>query len=194
MFDHLKRKLEIGSASEREAAARELEKLGSHEAVELLRFAAKDDSRYVRQTATDALRNLGYSSPGSPSTHPPTPESAIGGYVYLLVNHAMPGLVKIGYTARTVAERVAELTTATGVPMPFVCAYDHPVPDPVKAESEIHEALKTYRCSEGREFFRIEPAAAIRIIQTICPAVSEFVTSKPGTIPSPRRSQTETDK
>ena len=59
MINELKRKLEIGSSSERESAVRELENLGTPEAVELLRLAAKDDNLYVRQTAAVALRNLG---------------------------------------------------------------------------------------------------------------------------------------
>ena len=43
------------------------------------------------------------------------------GYVYLLTNEAMPGYVKIGFTERTVEERIEELSKPTGVPMPFDC-------------------------------------------------------------------------
>jgi hypothetical protein len=41
------------------------------------------------------------------------------GWVYTLTNPAMPRLVKIGLTTKTPKERAAELTAATGVPMPF---------------------------------------------------------------------------
>ena len=42
----------------------------------------------------------------------------INGYVYILSNPAMPGLLKIGYTERDVQERVKELSN-TGIPSPF---------------------------------------------------------------------------
>jgi len=43
--------------------------------------------------------------------------------VYVLTNSAMPGLVKIGYTAQDDANsRIAQLYT-TGVPVPFTIEY-----------------------------------------------------------------------
>ena len=45
---------------------------------------------------------------------------AIKGYVYVLSNPRMPGLVKVGCSTRPVDERVAELNSATAVPAPFV--------------------------------------------------------------------------
>jgi hypothetical protein len=44
----------------------------------------------------------------------------IQGFVYILSNKKMPGLVKIGCTTRPVVERTAELNSMTGVPAPFV--------------------------------------------------------------------------
>ena len=44
------------------------------------------------------------------------------GIVYVLTNHAMPGMVKIGKTGREVETRLRDLYT-TGVPLPFECAY-----------------------------------------------------------------------
>jgi hypothetical protein len=38
------------------------------------------------------------------------------GYIYVLTNPNMPGLVKIGYTQRLPRERANELSRATGVP------------------------------------------------------------------------------
>ena len=45
---------------------------------------------------------------------PPAP-----GWVYVLTNPAMPGVVKIDLTTKTPKAHAVELTAATGVPMPF---------------------------------------------------------------------------
>ena len=77
------------------------------------------------------------------------------GYIYALINYSMPGLVKVGFTTRSVEERAAELSAATAVPMPFVVAYDILVPDGAGGERRIHERLEQqgYRVSDDREFF-----------------------------------------
>lgn len=54
---------------------------------------------------------------GCPS-RPPFP--ALSGWVYVLANLAMPGLVKVGCTGRSPATRACELTASTGVPPPFL--------------------------------------------------------------------------
>ena len=45
------------------------------------------------------------------------------GYVYVLINPSMEGLVKIGMTTSTPEERVTELSSATGVPSKFILVY-----------------------------------------------------------------------
>jgi T5orf172 domain len=40
------------------------------------------------------------------------------GYLYMISNKAMPGLLKIGYTTRSIEERISELHS-TGVPSRF---------------------------------------------------------------------------
>ena len=60
------------------------------------------------------------------------------GHVYILLNAAMPGLVKIGSTTRTPAERAKELSQATGFCTPFVVAFDEYVGSCEQAEREIH--------------------------------------------------------
>jgi hypothetical protein len=39
--------------------------------------------------------------------------------VYVLTNEAMPGLVKIGLTTDSVEARLTQLSSHTGVPLPF---------------------------------------------------------------------------
>lgn len=77
------------------------------------------------------------------------------GYLYLLINRSMPGLVKIGRTSRAPVDRISELSSATGVPTPFELVYDVLVPDAAAAERAIHDALSTqgHRTSPNREFF-----------------------------------------
>jgi T5orf172 domain len=49
------------------------------------------------------------------------------GIVYVLINPAMPNIVKIGLTTREgIEQRMKELFT-TGVPVPFECSYPVPV-------------------------------------------------------------------
>lgn len=83
------------------------------------------------------------------------------GYLYLLLNLSMPELVKIGKTTRTPKERGRELSAATGVPTPFVVAYEMFVDDCHRAEKRIHELLEPQRVSENREFFRMSVSDAV---------------------------------
>ena len=45
------------------------------------------------------------------------------GYVYILSNISMPGLLKIGMTRLDPTKRVKELSSSTGVPTPFNLVY-----------------------------------------------------------------------
>ena len=65
----------------------------------------------------------------------------------------MPGLIKIGSTKKTAADRAEELYT-TGVPTPFVVAYSIPSEYPEILESILHKRFKQYRINKDREFFR----------------------------------------
>ena len=86
------------------------------------------------------------------------------GIVYVLTNHAMPGMVKIGKTSRAMDARLNELYS-TGVPLPFECAYAARVPDEGKVERAFHQAFGPYRVNPKREFFTIEPEQAIALLR-----------------------------
>lgn len=85
------------------------------------------------------------------------------GFLYLMTNPAMPGLVKIGMTTRSPEERAQELAS-TGVPMPFHVAAAWPVDDVRSAERDAHEALARYRVNDQREWFRVSVPAAIKAL------------------------------
>jgi hypothetical protein len=63
--------------------------------------------------------------------------------------------VKIGKTQRDPTERAKELSSATGVPTPFVVVYQCEFQDCYKAELFIHTKLERYRVSNNREFFQL---------------------------------------
>jgi hypothetical protein len=84
----------------------------------------------------------------------------LAGYIYVLSNSAMPGLVKVGFTERPVEERIAELSAATGVPGQFRQEASFPVVSPRALERVIHDKLDHARVQKNREFFRMTPAEA----------------------------------
>lgn len=67
----------------------------------------------------------------------------------------MPGLAKVGKTTRNPATRLAELSNATGVPTPFILAYQQPVTNCDFVESSLHRELENegFRVASNREFF-----------------------------------------
>jgi hypothetical protein len=60
--------------------------------------------------------------------------------VYLLTNPTMPDLVKIGRTT-DLESRLRQLSTHSGVPVPFECFYACEVADSVKVEKALHDAF-----------------------------------------------------
>lgn len=93
--------------------------------------------------------------------------SGRAGYVYFLSNPSMPGLVKIGRTARHPEKRVSELTSATGVPTPFRLEGFIRTDDAVRTESEIHRRMGATRVNRRREFFSVDPRRAVAVARTV---------------------------
>ncbi|MFW6188478.1 MAG: GIY-YIG nuclease family protein, partial [Actinomycetota bacterium] len=77
------------------------------------------------------------------------------GYVYVLINPSLAGLVKVGCSQRDPALRVKELSAGTGVPTPFHLAYKVRFADCAAAERHVHEILAEHRLSDKREFFKV---------------------------------------
>lgn len=86
--------------------------------------------------------------------------------VYILINEAMQGYVKIGRTS-DLEQRIRSLDS-TGVPLPFECFYACTVNDAQFVEKQLHDAFADARVRSNREWFEIAPervAAALRIAQ-----------------------------
>lgn len=117
--------------------------------------------------------------------------------VYVLTNDSMPHMVKIGRTSGGgVDRRVAELSRATGVPLPFKVAVARTVHNARVVERALHVAFGPDRVNPAREFFAIAPERAIAIInafpgEDLTPqterAVEQAVeASEPGTLAAVR--------
>ena len=78
----------------------------------------------------------------------------------------MPRLVKIGYTSRSIAERLQELST-TGVPLPFDVDAVYSSSQPLKDENRIHESLEEFRLSGNREFYQLTSARAVELVSRV---------------------------
>jgi hypothetical protein len=78
-----------------------------------------------------------------------------GQWVYVLSNKSMPGILKIGYTKLDPIKRLKQLSTATGVVVPFELEFSFKCYNAESLEREIHEYLNEYRINNRREFFKI---------------------------------------
>lgn len=89
------------------------------------------------------------------------------GWIYILTNRSMPGMVKIGLTTRDPETRVKEISGATGVPTPFEIAHRRRVKDCFAVEQAIHRQLDRYRVGKNREFFQMSLGEARRAVDAI---------------------------
>lgn len=108
----------------------------------------------------------------------------MSGYVYILINASLPGLVKIGITSRDPFARAAELHT-TGVPTAFTVVAALLVADPADTEAYLHRALDAERVDQGREFFRTPVQTAVGLL--LAQAENLNAENGNGTLPSPAR-------
>ena len=74
----------------------------------------------------------------------------------------MPDLIKIGKTTN-LEDRLRNLSSQTGVPVPFQCYYACEVEDCSDVEMRLHKGFGDHRINIRREFFRINPER-VRII------------------------------
>ncbi|MEU8011790.1 GIY-YIG nuclease family protein [Micromonospora parva] len=87
------------------------------------------------------------------------------GYIYVLSTREQPRMLKIGYTERTVEERVREINRATGVVIPYGVRALWVVADAPSVEAELHARLAPYRVRKDREFFDLNFHDASDLIQ-----------------------------
>lgn len=111
------------------------------------------------------------------------------GYVYILTNKCLKGMVKIGMTSRPVDTRSKELFN-TSLPLPFDEFASLKTSKFVEVEDLVHRILTKLtrkRVNESREFYKIKPGEALEILEDVSrlldPADCEFhVPGRDGTV------------
>lgn len=90
------------------------------------------------------------------------------GWIYILSNPCMPGLLKIGMTTISPQARAKELSSSTGVPEKFTIEASYFSDDPRGDESRIHAAMSDHRLNDSREFFTCSLDIADEICRSYC--------------------------
>jgi hypothetical protein len=106
--------------------------------------------------------------------------------IYILINEAMPGYVKIGKTSTSLEQRIRELSSSTSVPLPFTCFYACTVNNSTFVEHQLHDAFDNNRVNPKREFFQIAPE---RVVSALKLAQIEDITPKKDFVESPEDQQ-----
>lgn len=94
------------------------------------------------------------------------------GYVYILINHSMPSLLKIGRTVRDSRARARELSK-TSVPTPYIVAFEVFSEECEILEQQAHAQLAEFRVAQNREFFRYPLDKAIALLIQLSAPPSE---------------------
>jgi len=87
------------------------------------------------------------------------------GYIYVLSTREQPTVLKVGYTNRTVEERVKEINSSTGVVIPYGVRAIWAVSAAREVEADLHRILSDYRIRRDREFFELDFKDAFRLIR-----------------------------
>lgn len=91
------------------------------------------------------------------------------GWVYCLSNPSFPHLVKVGFTTRTVEERLNELNSSTSIPTPFKLEFKFNSANPMEDEATAHKCLDEHRQSDRREFFALSASEAFDMLSKVLP-------------------------
>lgn len=86
----------------------------------------------------------------------------VRGWVYIITNEAMPGLIKIGFSTKDPSLR-AEGLSNTGIPTAYTLVYDALVLSPRDVEQRTHKSLISKMA--GKEWFRCSIAEGVLAIK-----------------------------
>ncbi|MDQ5767307.1 GIY-YIG nuclease family protein [Thiothrix subterranea] len=91
-------------------------------------------------------------------------DKSMKGWVYIISNKAMPGIIKVGYSNKDPKERAAEL--GTGAPHPYKVEYEALIDNPKQVEKLAHDMLAFVNA--GKEWFECDLSVALRAIKKVC--------------------------
>jgi len=113
-------------------------------------------------------------------------------WVYVLVNKSLPGVCKVGMTTTTVAQRVREINSATGVITPWIPVYRYECINSYTLEQAVHEELESlgYRLNPNREGFEVQSEVAIQTIERL----ADKLTVGPREFAPPTQNQSEREQ
>ena len=85
------------------------------------------------------------------------------GWVYVISNPSMPGIVKVGFTMDAPEDRARELSSSSGVPRENELDYAILVDNPRDLEQSVHSCMRNIR--EGKEWFKCTVEHAVNVIK-----------------------------
>lgn len=88
-------------------------------------------------------------------------------WVYILSNPTQPGLLKIGYTKKLPEERAKQISSSTGVALPYKVEWAYQCFNGEMVEREVHHKLKSKRINNNKEFFQVSLEEAKKAINLI---------------------------
>ena len=86
-------------------------------------------------------------------------------WVYVLSNPTLPNMLKIGYTRNHPEERAQQISSSTGVALPYKVEFAFHCFNGFDLEQQVHRKLKSYRVNNNREFFQMSLEEAKKIIE-----------------------------
>ena len=86
-------------------------------------------------------------------------------WVYVLSNPTLPNMLTIGYTRNHPEERAQQISSSTGVALPYKVEFAFHCFNGFDLEQQVHRKLKSYRVNNNREFFQISLEEAKKIIE-----------------------------
>ena len=91
----------------------------------------------------------------------------IVGQIYILSTREQPKILKIGYTERSVWDRVKEINRSTGVLTPYGVRAAWAIESAKLTEKEIHKKFENERIRKDREFFCMDFKEAFKEISKL---------------------------
>ncbi len=86
-------------------------------------------------------------------------------WVYVLSNPTLPNMLKIGYTRNHPEERAQQISSSTGVALPYKVEFAFHCFNGFDLEQQVHRKLKSYRVNNNREFFQMSLEEAKKTIE-----------------------------